>query len=48
MVGLATDLTFLHAELTKAAHVPRLARFRETAAASYRAALEGARTHGAA
>ncbi|MFI7406490.1 FMN-dependent NADH-azoreductase [Streptomyces sp. NPDC049541] len=48
MVGLATDLTFLHAELTKSAHVPRLARFQETAAASYQAALEAARTLGAA
>ncbi len=47
MVGLATDLTFLHAELTKSAHVPRLAQFQEVAAASYQKALEGARTQGA-
>ncbi|MER7840725.1 NAD(P)H-dependent oxidoreductase [Streptomyces sp. NPDC096040] len=47
MVGLATDLTFLHAEMTKSAHVPRLAQFQEMAAASYQKAMEGARTHGA-
>jgi FMN-dependent NADH-azoreductase len=46
MVGLASDLTFLHAELTKSAHVPRLAPFKEMAATSYQAALDGARTHG--
>ncbi|MEU9408837.1 NAD(P)H-dependent oxidoreductase [Streptomyces sp. NPDC048281] len=47
MVGLATDLTFLHAELTKSAHVPRLAQFQELAAASYEKALDGAHTQGA-
>ncbi|MEW1723635.1 NAD(P)H-dependent oxidoreductase [Streptomyces sp. NPDC093109] len=48
MVGLATDLTFLHAELTKSEHVPRLFQFRELAATSYATALDGARTHGEA
>ncbi|MFI7502412.1 FMN-dependent NADH-azoreductase [Streptomyces sp. NPDC049687] len=48
MVGLAADLTFLHAELTKSAHVPRLAQFKELAATSYQAAIDGARTHGGA
>ncbi|MEV5952527.1 NAD(P)H-dependent oxidoreductase [Streptomyces sp. NPDC051987] len=47
MVGLAADLTFLHAEMTKSAHVPRLAQFQELAGASYQKALEDARTHGA-
>jgi FMN-dependent NADH-azoreductase len=44
MIGLATDLTFLHAEMTKSAHVPRLAQFRHIAAESYQEALDGART----
>ncbi|MCX4742501.1 FMN-dependent NADH-azoreductase [Streptomyces antibioticus] len=48
MVGLAADLTFLHAEFTKSEHVPRLAGFKDTAAASYRTALDGARAHGEA
>ena len=48
MVGLAADLTFLHAELTKSAHVPRLAQFKELAATSYETALDGARTQGGA
>ncbi|MFF3942626.1 FMN-dependent NADH-azoreductase [Streptomyces phaeofaciens] len=48
MVGLAADLTFLHAELTKSAHVPRLAGFKELAATSYETALDGARTQGGA
>lgn len=48
MVGLASDLTFLHAELTKSAHVPRLQQFKEMAATSYQAAIDGARTHGEA
>lgn len=47
-VGLASDLTFLHAELTKSAHVPRLEQFKEMAATSYQAAIDGARTHGEA
>ncbi|MFF4562190.1 FMN-dependent NADH-azoreductase [Streptomyces sp. NPDC001435] len=46
MVGLASELTFLHAELTKSAHVPRLAHLKDVAAASYRTALDGARAHG--
>lgn len=45
MIGLAEDITFLHAEMTKSAHVPRLAQFKDIAVASYRAALDGARTH---
>ncbi|MFG2525329.1 FMN-dependent NADH-azoreductase [Streptomyces sp. NPDC048527] len=48
MVGLASDLTFLHAELTKSAHVARLFQFQEMAATSYLAAIDGARTHGEA
>ena len=48
MVGLAADLTFLHAEMTKSAHVPRLAQFQELAATSYQAAIDGSRTHGGA
>ncbi|MEU6845476.1 NAD(P)H-dependent oxidoreductase [Streptomyces sp. NPDC046716] len=44
MVGLTDDLTFLHAEMTKAVHVPRLAQFKDMAAASYEAAMDGART----
>ncbi|MFI6641243.1 FMN-dependent NADH-azoreductase [Streptomyces sp. NPDC050504] len=43
MVGLADDLTFLHAELTKSAHVERLSQFRELAAVSLKQAFEGAR-----
>ncbi|WP_327355110.1 FMN-dependent NADH-azoreductase [Streptomyces sp. NBC_01304] len=42
MVALADDLTFLHAEMTKSAHVPRLAGFKDMAGASLAAALEGA------
>lgn len=48
MVGLASDLTFLHAELTKSAHVPRLAHLKDVAATSYEAALDGARDLGGA
>jgi FMN-dependent NADH-azoreductase len=45
MLGIVEDdLTFLHAEMTKADHVPRLARFKDMAAASYEAAMDGART----
>ncbi|MFE6337833.1 FMN-dependent NADH-azoreductase [Streptomyces sp. NPDC057798] len=44
MIGLAADLTFLHAEMTKAHHVPRLAQFKNLAATSYEAAMDGART----
>ncbi|MER8223575.1 NAD(P)H-dependent oxidoreductase [Streptomyces sp. NPDC094143] len=47
MVGLTDDLTFLHAEMTKAAHVPRLAQFKDMAAASYESAMDGARAHAA-
>jgi FMN-dependent NADH-azoreductase len=47
MIGLTEDLTFLHAEMTKSAHVPRLARFKDMASASYRTAMDGARTHAA-
>ncbi|HEY5833418.1 FMN-dependent NADH-azoreductase [Streptomyces sp.] len=43
MVGFADDLTFLNSELTKSAHVPRLAGFKEMAAASLTAALDSAR-----
>ena len=43
MIGLAADLTFLHAEMTKSAHVPRLAQFQHIAAESHRAAVDGAR-----
>jgi FMN-dependent NADH-azoreductase len=43
MVGLADDLAFFHAELTKSGHVPRLAGFKDAAAASLAAALDGAR-----
>ncbi|MEV8533601.1 NAD(P)H-dependent oxidoreductase [Streptomyces sp. NPDC051211] len=43
MVALADDLTFLHTELTKSAHVPRLAGFRPQARASLEQALEDAR-----
>lgn len=48
MIGLAADLTFLHAEMTKSAHVPRLARFRDLAAESRREAVDGARKLAAA
>jgi FMN-dependent NADH-azoreductase len=41
MVALDRELTFVHAELTKSGHVPRLAKFRDAAAQSHRAALEG-------
>ncbi|WP_217143255.1 FMN-dependent NADH-azoreductase [Streptomyces sp. AC627_RSS907] len=43
MIGLTDDLTFLHAEMTKSAHVPRLARFKEMATASHQTAMDGAR-----
>jgi FMN-dependent NADH-azoreductase len=43
MVALADDLTFLHAEMTKSGHVPRLAGFQDMAATSLKQALEGAR-----
>jgi FMN-dependent NADH-azoreductase len=43
MIDLADGLSFLHAELTKSEHVPRLVQFRETAAASLEQALAGAR-----
>ncbi|MER8045857.1 NAD(P)H-dependent oxidoreductase [Streptomyces sp. NPDC094032] len=45
MVALADDLSFLHAELTKSAYVPRLAGFQRLAAESLKEALEGARKH---
>ncbi|MCX4993583.1 FMN-dependent NADH-azoreductase [Streptomyces sp. NBC_00568] len=48
MIGLADDLTFLHAEMTKSAHVPRLAGFQDLAASSFQAAVDGARSHAAA
>lgn len=40
MLGLADDLTFVHAELTKSEHVPRLAGFRQKAADSLAVALD--------
>jgi FMN-dependent NADH-azoreductase len=40
MLALDRDLTFVHSELTKSAHVPRLAKFRDAAAASHRTAVE--------
>ncbi|MGW7465560.1 FMN-dependent NADH-azoreductase [Streptomyces xantholiticus] len=43
MVGLCDDLIFLHSEMTKSGHVPRLAEFRETAAGSLKQAVESAR-----
>jgi FMN-dependent NADH-azoreductase len=43
MVGLCDDLLFLHSEMTKSGHVPRLAEFRETAAGSLKEAVERAR-----
>ena len=43
MLGLDDDLSFIHAELTKSAHVPRLAGFQEKAAASLAVAVEAAR-----
>lgn len=43
MLGLADDLTFFHAELTKSSHVPALAGFRDAASASLAAALDGVR-----
>lgn len=43
MIGLATDLTFLHAEMTKSDHIARLAQFQPIAAESYQAAIDGAR-----
>lgn len=42
MLGLDGDLLFIHAELTKSAHVPRLAGFKQAAAESLGAALEAA------
>ncbi|MFF0436148.1 FMN-dependent NADH-azoreductase [Streptomyces sp. NPDC004327] len=45
MIALADDLTFLHAEMTKSGHVPRLAGFQQMAAESLKAALTGAREH---
>ncbi|MHB8296507.1 MAG: FMN-dependent NADH-azoreductase, partial [Acidimicrobiales bacterium] len=39
MVALDSDLSFIHAEMTKAAHVPRLAQFRDLAATSLTEAL---------
>jgi FMN-dependent NADH-azoreductase len=43
MIALDGELTFLHAELTKSEHVPRLEPFRSTAAESLSQALAGAR-----
>ncbi|TLS47368.1 ACP phosphodiesterase [Streptomyces montanus] len=43
MVALTEDLTFLHSEMTKSAHVPRLLQFQELAATSYKEAVDGAR-----
>lgn len=43
MLALADDLAFLHAELTKSAHVPRLFPFRDKAAESLQAALADVR-----
>lgn len=43
MVGITENITFLHAEMTKSAHVPQLAQFHEFAASSYTQAIEGAR-----
>ncbi|MGW0335633.1 FMN-dependent NADH-azoreductase [Streptomyces sp. NPDC003011] len=43
MVGLADELLFLHAELTKSGHVPRLAPFRDSAIGSLKQAVESAR-----
>jgi FMN-dependent NADH-azoreductase len=40
MLALDRDLTFVHSELTKSAHVPRLAKFKDAAAESHRAAVE--------
>lgn len=45
MVALADDLTFLHAEMTKSGHDPRLASFQQFAASSLKESLEGARLH---
>ncbi|MFE9701889.1 FMN-dependent NADH-azoreductase [Streptomyces sp. NPDC005930] len=42
-LGLADDLVFLHAEMTKAGHVPWLAPFQETARGSLERAVETAR-----
>jgi FMN-dependent NADH-azoreductase len=42
-IGLADDLVFLHAEMTKAGHVPWLAPFRAAAVGSLKQAVEGAR-----
>jgi FMN-dependent NADH-azoreductase len=42
MVAMADNLEFIHAELTKSAHVPRLAQFRDAAAASLQQALDKA------
>jgi FMN-dependent NADH-azoreductase len=44
MIALDGDLTFLHAELTKSEHVPRLAQFRGLAEESLTKALDGARS----
>ncbi|GGZ25617.1 FMN-dependent NADH-azoreductase [Streptomyces poonensis] len=43
MVGLADDLLFLHAEMTKSGYVPQLASYRRTAIDSLRQAVERAR-----
>ncbi|WKX12756.1 FMN-dependent NADH-azoreductase [Streptomyces sp. NL15-2K] len=43
MVGLADDLQFLHAEMTKSGYVPQLASYRKTAIDSLRQAVERAR-----
>jgi len=44
MVGLADQLKFLHSEMTKSGHVPRLAQFRDIAAGSLKQSVESART----
>jgi FMN-dependent NADH-azoreductase len=43
MIALGDELVFLHAELTKSEHVPRLEQFRSAAAESLSQALTGAR-----
>ncbi|MFF1650704.1 FMN-dependent NADH-azoreductase [Streptomyces sp. NPDC058240] len=43
MVALAENLEFLHSEMTKSGHVPRLAQFRDIAAGSLKESVESAR-----
>jgi hypothetical protein len=45
-MGLDSDLTFIHAELTKAATEPHLAQFKELMMQSLEAGLESARAAG--